>query len=229
MATGLEIKHVRELHLVRKFFWLLFVGVLALSIWFGYKYFESGELPPFVSARSLSANDEVEQAKISDEMLAAHSVKPAQPRFVSIPALGDKQFRSFVSDLDDTNQLALQKNIHDISWYKNSTTPGTGYGVVILSGHGRGIDGSGPFEKAQQLKSGDEIRVETGDGTIVRYAVDNVQLLPVEKALSTGTKLLTTSVDEDKEGLNIIAPAGNWIPKYQQFDSRVIVRAIHIE
>jgi len=228
MATGLEIKHVHELHLVRKFFWLLFVGVLAVSIWFGYKYFESGELPPFVSARSLSANDEIEQANIPSELLAKHAVQPDQPRYVSIPALSGKKFRSFVSDLDDTNQLTLQKNIHDISWYKNSTAPGTGYGVVIMSGHGRGISGSGPFEKAQQLKFGDEIRVENGDGTIVRYAVDNVQLLPVEKALSTGTKLLTTSVDEDKEGLNIIAPAGTWVPKYQQFDSRIIIRAVSI-
>tara|TARA_R100000655_G_scaffold109396_1_gene163781 strand:+ start:134 stop:823 length:690 start_codon:yes stop_codon:yes gene_type:complete len=226
MATGLEIKHVYELHLVRKLFWLFFVVVLALSVWFGYKYFESGDLPPFVSARSLSANDEVEQTEVSPESLREHAVGPREPRYVTIPELGGKQYRSFSADLDNTNQLALQKNINDISWYKNSSTPGIGYGVVIISGHGLGTQGAGPFENASQLKTGDEIHIQTGSGKVVQYKISEVKVLPVQDALTTGTKLLTASADEDKEGLNIIAPAGKWIPKYKQFDSRIIIRAI---
>jgi len=225
MATGLHIKHVRELHLFRRLFWLIIITALALSIWFGYKYFESGELPPFVSARSLSANDSVSQTAIGPNDISKHTTKPNEPKYISIPALSNMQYRSFATDLDDTNQLTLQKNINDISWYKNSSTPGIGYGAVILSGHGLGTKKDGPFVNAATLKSGDEIVIQTGSDTTIRYVVSEVTILPIQEALTTGSKLLSVPVNDTKEGLNIIAPAGTWVPKFQQFDSRVIIRA----
>jgi hypothetical protein len=226
MATGLEIKHVRELRLFQKIVWLVVFGLLGASLWFGYKYFESGELPPFVSVKSLTANTNVNESDISSKDIEGYSVNDTHPKFISISTLGDQKSRVFSGSLDKNNQLAFEKNIHDVSWYEKSSNPGDGYGVVILSGHGAGISKNGPFYQLDTLSDGDEITVERGDGKTFTYTVKEVQVLPVKTALSKGVDTLSKPFDELKEGLNIIAPTGKWIPKYRQFDQRIILRAV---
>lgn len=229
MAHGLSIKHKRDFHLWNWVFWIVLLGAIGATTWFGYQYFTRGDLPPFISAKALKANPQVDESPVSKSKISKHVVPAGQPRYISIPSLGVDETRVFAVGTDANNQLHAPQNISDAAWYKKSAMPGNGYGAILINGHNGGITRNGVFAKLNTLVKGDEITLERGDGKKFTYEVVENQSMSLPEVNKSGMQMMMKSADETKEGLNLITCDGKWVPKYQQFDRRIMLRAVLVE
>ena len=226
MATGLHIDHKRNLSIVRWLFWMAFLVVLCGAAWIGYNYFTKGDLPAFVSVSALTADPRVDEKPVAKSQIDEHKVAKDEPRYISIPSLGVGKTRVFGVGVTANGQLDTPKNISDAAWYNKSAKPGVGYGAVLIDGHNGGITRSGVFAKLGTLQAGSEIIIERGDGKKFTYSVVENESMALDEVNKTGMKKMMQSADESKEGLNLITCDGKWVPKYQQFDRRIMLRAV---
>ncbi|MDB5177779.1 MAG: Sortase family enzyme [Candidatus Saccharibacteria bacterium] len=223
--AGLEIKQKREFHLWRWFFLLIFIALLALAGWYGYKWYTTGEEPPIFFPIA-SADPSVDESDVTKAQVDEYAVPASQPRYISIPSLNISNVRVQKVSLTANNLVDMPKNINDAAWYEKSATPGQGYGAVLIDGHNGGITKNGVFAKLSTLQNGDEITLERGDGKKFTYAVRENKSMTLDEANATGMKNMMKSIDEDNEGISLITYDGKWIPKIQQFDRRIMLRAV---
>lgn len=228
MNTGLSIDPIKERHYGRWLVLFLLACVLVASGWYAFQWYSTGWQPPFYIPIA-SANPAVDESDVSKTQINAHEVESLQPRFISAPDIDIPQTRVFALGLTEQNLLSVPKNIKDAAWYNKSTLPGKGYGVVVISAHGQGIAKDSPFSKMENAQMGDEIIITRGDGQSYKYSVSDKKTIKLEELNTSGINLITKPYDSDKEGLNIMIPAGKWIPKLQQFDERIVVRATAVE
>lgn len=228
MAHGLEIKHKRETHPIRWMLLVLLIVLAAATGWFGWQYFNTGNLPLGATVDALQANPAIDESEVSDQQVKSHTVKPDEPRYITIPKLSLGNVRVFGVGVDANNQLQAPSNISDAAWYTKSSRPGLGYGAVLINAHNGGARRDGAFAKLGTLTKGDTIEVERGDGKLFTYKVVENQSMPLEEVNATGMKMMMESAEEGKEGLNLITCDGNWVPKYKQFDRRIMLRAVQV-
>lgn len=229
MATGLEIQHKIDFHVVRWIVVLLLLVMAAIFMYFGYRWYMTGEQPPIALPAIASADPGVDESKVSQKMIDSHIVKPYEPRYLSIPKLRVEKTRVMQVGLTREGMLDVPANISDVAWYTKSMTPGTGTGAVLIDGHNGGVTRDGVFAQLKTLKKGDEIILERGDGKVLTYAVyDNISM-PLEEVNDSGMRRMMYSADPSKEGLNLITCDGKWVPRYQQFDRRIMLRAIAVK
>jgi sortase (surface protein transpeptidase) len=112
-------------------------------------------------------------------------------------------------------------NIFDMGWLTDSALPG-GDGVMVLSGYTAGPTKPGPLASIGNLKVGDDIILEQGDGKnhtykVVRsqqYAADKVDMNEVRSPAIAG-----------RAGLNIITYTGRFNVRANQFEPRTAIFA----
>lgn len=223
--AGLEIKQKREFHLWRWFFALIFIAIIVAAGWFGYRWYTTGEEPP-IPIPVASADPSINETEVTKEQVAEYTVPAEHPRYISIPKLGISKARVQKVGLTPNNLVDVPKNIHDTAWYDKSVTPGSGYGAVLIDGHNGGITKDGVFSKLGTLVSGDTITLERGDGKKFTYEVRENKSMTLVEANESGMKAMMKSIDEDSEGLSLITCDGNWVPRIQQFDRRIMLRAV---
>lgn len=226
MAHGLEIKQQRKRHPFR---WAILITIMMLALvggWFGLQYFNSGNLPLGVTVNALQADPELDESDVSDEQIKSHAVKPDEPRYITIPKLSFGKTRVFGVDVNANNQLEAPSNIADAAWYTKSSRPGLGYGAILINAHNGGISRDGAFANLGSLNKDDIIEVERGDGKLYTYKVVESQSMSLEEVNKSGMKMMMESAEEGKEGLNLITRDGNWVPKFKQFDHRIMLRAV---
>lgn len=223
--AGLEIDHKREFHPWRRFISLALIALLVAAGWFAYRWYTTGEEPP-LPIPIASANPAIDESDIPKAEIDNYTVPATHPRYINIPKLGISNVRVMKVGVTANNQLDVPKNISDSAWYEKSATPGQGYGAVLIDGHNGGISRDGVFAKLGTLKSGDEITIERGDGKKFTYSVVESESMSLEEANSSGMKKMMLSADDDKEGLSLITCDGKWIPRLQQFDRRIMLRAV---
>jgi LPXTG-site transpeptidase (sortase) family protein len=227
-TQGLQIQHKPDLHWVSVLLWLILFGVIALSGWLTYRYFTTGELPPAISVRALQADPRVDETPVTKQQVDQHTVAADEPRYISIPSIGVGNTRVYSVGVTENNQLDTPKNLSDTAWYNKSAKPGEG-GAVLIDGHNGGITRNGVFANLNKLKFGDRIIVERGDGEIFTYEVRENQSMPLAEVNKTGMRMMMESAEDGVEGLNLITCDGKWVPRYQQFDRRIMLRAVLIE
>ena len=76
---------------------------------------------------------------------------------------------------------------------------------------------------------GDIIEVERGDGEKFRYEVRENQSMHLDEVNNGGMRMMMTSAEEGKEALNLITCDGKWVPRLNQFDRRIMLRATLID
>lgn len=228
MAHGLEIHYKHDWHIVRTLLWGLVVLLIGLSLWFGYRYFTKGDLPPGVSVSALQADPSVDETDVTAKQISEYRVAADEPRYISIPALSVTNTRILSVGVDSNNQLQSPANINDTAWYNKSGKPGQGYGAVLIDGHNGGVTKDGIFAKLKDLKTGDEIIIERGDGKSFTYKVVENQSMAIEDVNKTGMKMMGQSAEQGKEGLNLITCDGKWVPRIKQFDRRIMLRAVAV-
>ncbi len=118
-------------------------------------------------------------------------------------------------------EIRLPSNIYDAGWYEGSVKPGE-VGAVVLTGHASGPSKPGIFHDLAELKPGDEIRLETGDGKTYIYYVAKLQAFrdvdPLEPMLATAVPGVP--------GLNLVTETGAYDTKSNSYNKRLVVYAI---
>ena len=210
-------------------YWLLGIAVtamLAILGWILFVWYTTGNRPAYLPFPAVVlADSRIDETKPSMEKVDKYQVDTQHPRYISIPSLSIEKVRVRNTGLVD-GRIGISSNIHDAAWYNESSTPGQGYGTVIINGHNKGIERNGAFEGLDGLKDGDEIVIERGDGLVLRYEVVENITQTLNESNKTGLKRLFTPFDKTIEGLGLMTYTGNWIPRDQVFDHRIMVRAI---
>jgi len=201
-----------------------------MSGWFTYKWFTTGQEPPLISlpAHAL-ANSTIDETPVSSRMINDYVVDATHPRYVSIPVLGIDKARVQQVGLTKNNTIDTPKNISDTAWYPKSAHPGQGYGAVVINGHNSGVMRDGVFKGLVDLKDGDQIVIERGDGQKITYVVVENKTEAIEQANTSGLQRIMTPYESDKEGLGLITDAGSWVPRDKVFNKKTLVRAVVVE
>lgn len=207
---------------------ILLIALLGLTGWYTYRWYMYGEQPPIETRLLVSANPAIDESEVSEEQVQTHTATPSHARYLSIPKLNVSDARVFEVGLTADGAMQDPTNLSDVVWYNKSATPGSG-GVVLLNGHNGGVTRDGVFAQLHTLDRGDVIEVERGDGTLLRYEIRENQSMHLDEVNDTGMSMMMQSAQEGKEALNIITCDGNWVPRYGQFDRRIMLRAVLVE
>ena len=213
----------------RTFFLVVLLALLALTGWYGYRWYMYGDELPIDIPVFATANSRIDETEVTQEEVDAHTVAPAEPRYLSIPSLGIVKARVLGMGLTEQGALADPERLDDVAWYNaDGVTPGSG-GVMVMNGHNGGVSRNGLFATLSALQTGDTIDIERGDGKVFRYEVRENQSMSLADVNDTGMKLMMQSVEAGKEALNIMTCDGKWVPRLEQYDRRVLVRAVRID
>lgn len=230
MRHGLEISRSRQTSAILAWIFgalsVIFIGVAGYSL---YSWYMTGSTPLDIPLPVAKADARINESPVTTDQVDAHQVGPLEPRYISIPSLSVSKARVMNVGLTDTNNLDVPQNIHDAGWFNKSATPGSGFGTVVIDGHSVGINENGVFIDMHKLRKGDMITIERGDGQQINYEVADNRTMSLDEANATGMQSMMSSVDAEKEGLSLITCAGNWIPRMNMFDQRVMLRAVAID
>lgn len=222
--SGLHIQRKRNFHIMRWTFLALLGVAIAAYIYFGIRWYNTGELSPIPLPVS-AADNSINEKKVTKDQVDSYTVQPGDPRYIRIPTIGLVEARVLQVGVTPNNMLDVPKTLDDTGWYAKSAKPGSGVGAVVIDGHNGGITRNGIFSRLDKLKEGDEISIERGDGKKFTYAVHDVRDMPLSWVNKEGMQEMMSSVDPEKEGLSLITCSGKWIPKQKVFDRRILVRA----
>lgn len=142
------------------------------------------------------------------------------PSKLLIPALSIDARIKFVG-VNEKGNMATPGNFTDVAWYKYGTVPGQ-LGSAVMAGHvDNGLGLAGVFKHLDTLKKGDDIYVETKEGTKLHFVVFEVKAYPYT---DVPTDVLFTR--SGKAYLNLVTCVGNWIKEGKTYDQRLIVSAL---
>ncbi len=165
-----------------------------------------------------------DETEVTAAQMNAHKVGPNLPRFINIEKLG---VHSRVKRMGLTKDGALEapNNIYDAGWYEGSAKPGDPKGATLIDGHVYGPSKSAIFSRLDELKDGDVIDIERGDGLHVRYQVVARDVYDRE---TTDMVKATRAFDPTKPGLNIVTCHGKYDTKAKTYKQRLVVYAVQI-
>lgn len=207
------------------------VLLLAASAVMGYyvlRWYTEGEEPPISVPLLATADPSVDESHVTDDQVSSHTVPALNPRYLSIPEIAVDKSRVFATGITDSNQLEAPGNLSDLAWFDQTDTPGSG-GVMLINGHNGGITRNGVFAQLGLLDKGDIITIERGDGEVFKYEVRENVSMTLEEVNSTGMSKMMKSAEDGVEALNLITCDGKWVPRYQQFDRRIMLRAVLVD
>lgn len=225
--AGLYIRYKFHFPIRRVVIGLLIIGLVALGGWYGYRWYTVGEEPPLLSVAA--AKPGIDETEVTAGLINGYVVPASNPRYLSIPKLGIEKARVQKVGTTANNDIDTPKNIHDAGWFERSMTPGAGYGAVLINGLSMGKSKKAIFADLKTLQNGDQITLQRGDGERFTYNVVENKSVSLEEALKGGLKAMMESIDPNTEGLSLITDDGKWIPRYQQFDRRIMLRAVLVE
>ncbi len=164
--------------------------------------------------------EQVSEEKPTETQVRSYQVDPSLPRTVRISKIG-VYARIQRQGIDKTGALKAPGNVHNAGWYENSSKPGEG-GATLLDGHVSGPTQRGVFYNIKNLKAGDTIEVERGDGQKFTYKVVKSVVSDANKTDMTAALLPVT---EGKSGINLMTCTGPYDSKTGEYTQRVTVFA----
>ncbi|RYC72516.1 class F sortase [Candidatus Nanogingivalis gingivitcus] len=207
--------------------WLSFAG---FSAYYVYTHFIDVKPEVITRVDPNGVEIKVDERPVTVQAKQEWTVPASHPRYISIPKLGIENARIVqLGIIKKTGQLDAPVSIHDAGWYNGSALPGKG-GAMLMDGHNGGPNFGGIFEKLRELKNGDEIIIERGDGKKLTYVVKDNRDMNVkdinDPSNKWGMATMTNSIEAGKEGLNIITCVGQWDERSQTFNERTMLRAV---
>lgn len=168
-------------------------------------------------AESLPNEDEVNRVDINK-----YQVAPNKPRYIRIPSIGVDTTRVLETGLTEDGAVETPEGIYDTSWYNGSASITDAIGAMFIVGHYVGPNEAGVFFHLEDIKAGNIIEIEQGDGTLSHFRVIDKEEFPVDNV--DMVKALKP-VNSKKLGLNLMTCSGTWSVGEQQYDHRTLVRA----
>lgn len=164
----------------------------------------------------------VDTKPISSEEIKNYSVDNNLPRAIYINNI-NVTARIIPLGLVGERSLQLPSNSNDAGWYTTSAKPGKP-GAMIIDGHSSQTDThEGLFGNISELKDGDHITIERGDGMGFSYTVVHTEVVALA-GVSIGE--LLTPYGGASQGINLVAPTGEWNDALNTLDHRLIVSAV---
>lgn len=202
-----------------KLFGALAIVVLLIGIgvsWVQHKDNQAqGEAPEGTSSEPAPSTE-----KRSDYEFKNYQVAPDAPRYIFIPKISVKAMVKPVG-VTEANQIESPRNVFDAGWYTGSAKPGRP-GAMVVDGHISSWETHGVFYKLKELKSGNTITIERGDGTVLTYRVAKSQTYDADKVDMTAA---LAPVNPNKPGLNLVSCTGKVVKGTNDFDKRIVVFA----
>lgn len=159
-----------------------------------------------------------DEAPASDASLANYKVAADRPRLLTINSLNITA-KILPMDVNTDGSMQAPINIYDAGWYTGGAKPGEP-GAAVIDAHASGPTKQGLFNSIDTMKLGDEVVVERGDGTSLRYKVTHKEEMALD---AVDMAKVLRPYGQAKEGLNMITCSGNWTRDGKTFDHRYIV------
>jgi sortase (surface protein transpeptidase) len=202
---------------------LLFVVGLSLIIWGSLQFFHRHQAISGPAALDLKqtvtrSTNKPDEAKV-DPKDPGYDVPPDQPKTIILPTLGVSGLIQKVG-VDEQHRIAVPGNINVAGWYVNSVKPGQP-GLSIIDGHVHGVYAPGIFEKLGQLKAGDPLAIEFGDGHTVKFTVVSREDMSAEDA---NQKIYHKDTPINAQ-LNLMTCSGTYDKGKAEYTNRLLVVA----
>ena len=179
------------------------------------------------AAAAIVEDTELDETEPTEDEIKEYTVAPDRPRYLTIEKLGVKNSRILPMGVNTKGELDTPRNIFDVGWYQNSGKPGQG-GTLMIDGHNGGPHVHGVFKNLPDLKEGDIIKIERGDGETFKYKVaENVTV-----SLTDADKYMATAAVSPKPGtesVTLITCTGEWSQQQGTYLSRQFTRAVLLE
>lgn len=164
-----------------------------------------------------SDSEEVAAPKLEQSAPARTAPVASRPERLIIPSL---QIDALVQQvgIKANGAMATPSNFTDVGWYKYGTIPGQ-EGSAVIAGHlDNGLALPGVFKHLSELQVGDDLYVQTVDGSKLRFVVKDIKkypytAVPTEKVFNA----------QGAAQLNLITCEGSWLPSARTYDHRLIV------
>ncbi len=223
---GMNINKSRSL--ISKIIWGIIIAAIAfffvrIAVW-EYNYYREKEGSPRAVIEETEEEEVLNEEDVTVEEREEYKVAPDKPRYLSIEKLGIKNARILEMTLKMSGELQTPQSIFDVGWYSGSGKPGEGRAIVI-DGHNGGPTKVGVFKYLPELKTGDIITIERGDGKIFNYEVIENLEVPLENAGKYMSSALVLNESED-EALTLITCTGEWSQSQKTYLSRQFTRAV---
>ncbi len=211
---------------------ILTIIVIILAIFFGrVAIWEHDYLKRMEGSERQVVNVYENQETIEEEPPTAtdraeHVVPKDRPRYFSIPTLGITNARVIEVGQTADGALDTPTNIHDVGWFNESAIPGTPDDTAILDAHG-GALGDGIFKSLPEIKPGDQITIEMGDGRLLKYRVVDLATKHLgNEADDYMQNFVDLSPESGKSSITLITCTGDWWLSSQTYSHRLFVRAV---
>ena len=223
-------------HIIVGLIVLFLVGCLVkVAIWEHVYYSEKeGSTRHSIVEVGVTAPDvqEVDETEVTTEQVKAHTVPSDHPRYLIGTFMNktmgvNAKVNIFDVGLTSSGAMATRASIFEIAWYRDSSKPGYG-GTVLINGHNSGPTKRGVFDYLQDVKKGDIITIERGDGLLFDYEVYDIESLLIAEANAYMPNMMQSPVP-GKESLSLISCTGEWSQNQRTHLSRIMVRAVLVE
>lgn len=152
-----------------------------------------------------------------------YQVAAYKPRLLSIPSLGLANVPVTEVGWLNGNQLGSPKSTRVAGWFYRSSIPGE-LGPAIINAHGGDL-GTGIFKTLPQIKMGDDIIIEMGDGRKFTYTVGEIAFKKLGAEANEYMNIAFQVLVPGVPSLTLITCTGNWLPAQNTYDQRLYVRA----
>lgn len=170
-----------------------------------------------------SNEEEADESEPDSKAFGSYRVAPDMPRYIRIAKAGVNN-RVVKVGVKSDNELRAPNNIFDVGWYENSSKPGQP-GAALMDAHVHGPTKPGAFYNLKLLNVGDEIEVERGDGSKIKYKVAATETVPYQQVdMAKMMRPYTNS----KQGLNLITCGGAYNKTTKTYEQRTLVYAVQI-
>ena len=127
-------------------------------------------------------SQEVDETEPTPEEVADFTVPASNPRYITIPSLGNVWNRQVISvGLTRAGALDTPYNIFQAGWYNQSAKPGSG-GAIVIDGHNGGPNVIGIFKHLPNAPIGEKVIIERGDGAIFTYTIVKNDTIPLAQS-----------------------------------------------
>ena len=157
--------------------------------------------------------------KPTPKAVAAYTVAPDLPKYITIPTISVNEARVVGLGLLKDGEISNPDNIYDAGWYKASAKPGQA-GAMFIYGHVSSWTANGVFYNLKKLKAGNQIIISRGDDQTFTYQVVTSKTFPRD---AVDMNAVLAPVDPNKPGLNLMTCTGKVIPGTSDFTERLVV------
>ena len=168
-------------------------------------------------------SQEVDETEPTPEEVADFTVPASNPRYITIPSLGNVWNRQVISvGLTRAGALDTPYNIFQAVWYNQSAKPGSG-GAIVIDGHNGGPNVIGIFKHLPNAPIGEKVIIERGDGAIFTYTIVKNDTIPLAQSDDYMREIF--KIIDGKETVTVITCTGEWSQTRQTYLSRQYLRA----